>query len=266
MNEVFNRETDIITPEHVRLQLRTAGLGSRTAAQLVDVLLLGAVSTVVYLLVGLGIMLTGDGISGFGKDYIPAFLILFNFILIGCYFVLTEYYMSGQSFGKKWMGLRVVQENGQPLTFLSSLIRNFFRLIDFLPSFYFLGAVWMFLHPRDKRLGDLAAGTLVIRDTRADQLALRRRTGKWLSKWNESRPALELSEADRRKIEREDWLLLSSFIERLPTLDWMKREELAWKIAQRFTDKLGSGPGFYGSSATAYLIVLYEQLSEEWTL
>ncbi|WP_159882153.1 RDD family protein [Paenibacillus puerhi] len=266
MKDAFNREADIVTPEHVRLQFRTAGLGSRTAAQVFDVLLLSALLGAVALLIGLGFMFAGVNVTDALGEYAAAFLILFSFVLIGSYFVLTEYYMGGQSYGKKWMSLRVVQENGQPLTFLSSVIRNFFRLIDFLPSFYFLGAVWMFFHPKDKRLGDLAAGTLVIRDTRADQLALRRRTEKWLRKWREPRPELQLSETERSRIEREDWLLLSSFVERLPSLDRMKREALAWQIAQRIAARLELDARLYASGPAAFLIVLYEQLSEDWTL
>ncbi|SDD40462.1 Uncharacterized membrane protein YckC, RDD family [Paenibacillus sp. UNCCL117] len=266
MNDSFNRAADIVTPEHVRLQFRTAGLGSRTAAQLIDVLLLSLLFGAAALLIGLAFAASGAGMASVLGEYAVAFLVLLGFALIGGYFVLTEVYMSGQSYGKRWMGLRVVQENGQPVTFLSSVIRNFFRLIDFLPSFYFLGAIWMFLHPQDKRLGDLAAGTLVVRDLRADQLAQRQRTEKWLRQWKQPRLQLELAEAERRRVDREDWLLLASFVERLPTLGPMKRDELAWQIAQRLAAKLELDPQLYARGPVAFLIALYEQLSEEWTL
>ncbi|MGF9917354.1 RDD family protein [Paenibacillus ehimensis] len=267
MNEVNIREASIVTPEHVRLQFRTAGIGSRTAAQLVDNLLLLIAFGAISLLIGLILMLLDIGLDDALGEYAAAFLIVLSFLLIGGYYALTEYYMGGQTFGKKWLGLRVIQENGQPVTLLSAIIRNFFRLIDFLPSFYFVGMLWMFFHPMDKRLGDLAAGTLVIRDLQHERLHLRKRTQKWLAKHRIRLPyELKLSEAFRRRIEREDWLLLSTFVERLPSLDKFKREELARQVAERLGTKLELERELYAAQSTAFLIELYVQLSEEWSL
>ncbi len=126
MNDSYNREATVVTPEHVRLQFRTAGLGSRTAAQLIDVLLLMLVFGAVCLLIGLALMVMGIGVNDMPGEYALAFIIVFSSVLSGGYFVLAEYYMNGQTVGKKQLGLRVIQENGQPVTFLSAIIRNFF--------------------------------------------------------------------------------------------------------------------------------------------
>ncbi|MED4602230.1 RDD family protein [Paenibacillus validus] len=267
MNDSYNREATVVTPEHVRLQFRTAGLGSRTAAQLIDVLLLMLVFGAVCLLIGLALMVMGIGVNDMPGEYALAFIIVFSSVLSGGYFVLAEYYMNGQTVGKKQLGLRVIQENGQPVTFLSAIIRNFFRLIDFLPWLYFLGGLWIFFHPMDKRLGDLAAGTLVVRDTRREQLHRRRQTEKWLNQREMAgRPNLSLTELQRRRVEREDWLLLSAYVERIPSLTRIKRDALAAEIAGRLAAKLELEAELRFVSAEAFLMELYVLLAGEWTL
>lgn len=78
------------------------------------------------------------------------------------YMVLFEVLNQGRSPGKQWMGLRVVQDDGTPVGWSASLLRNLLRFVDLLPFGYFLGAISCLQHPTFKRLGDLAAGTLVI--------------------------------------------------------------------------------------------------------
>ena len=76
--------------------------------------------------------------------------------------VLFEVLRQGRSPGKQWMGLRVVHDDGTPIGWSASLLRNLLRFVDLLPFGYFLGAISCLQHPHFKRLGDLAAGTLVI--------------------------------------------------------------------------------------------------------
>lgn len=267
MNESYNREATVVTPEHVRLHLQTAGLGSRAAALIADMLLLLAAFGIVSLLTGLILIPLDLAVADLFGEYAIAFLIVFAALLTGAYYALAEYYMAGQTFGKRWLGLRVVQENGQPVTFLSALIRNFFRLIDFMPSFYIAGALWMFFHPLDKRLGDLAAGTIVVRDLEHERRRIRHRTQKWLDKWRmQHRFSLTIPDAARGKVEREDWLLLAAYAERLPSLDRRKRDELAWRITQRLLRKLELDLNPYTLYPAAFLVELYILLSEEWSL
>ncbi|MUT64626.1 RDD family protein [Paenibacillus sp. NEAU-GSW1] len=266
MQDSFNREATIVTSEHVKLQLQTAGLGSRAAAMLLDTLLMIAFYGIVSLTVGLVMAIAGSGLSDVFGSYAAAFLVILYFLLIGAYYALTEYFMGGQTFGKKWMGLRVVHENGQPLTFLSAIIRNFFRIIDFLPSFYLFGAIWMFFHPVDKRLGDVAAGTMVIHDKRNDRQRSRTRLKKWLDKQNRTLHAEYPIPHAGDRIGREDWLLLSGLVERMPSLDKLKREELAWHLAARLGYKLQIEGNAQMRDPEMFLLVLYEQLYEEWSI
>jgi hypothetical protein len=76
--------------------------------------------------------------------------------------VLFEVLNQGRSPGKQWMGLRVVHDDGTPVGWSASLLRNLLRVVDLLPFGYFLGAISCLQHPHFKRLGDIAAGTLVI--------------------------------------------------------------------------------------------------------
>ena len=71
---------------------------------------------------------------------------------------------NGQTPGKRLARLRVIRLDGRPVTLSESLIRNLVRLVDFLPAFYGVGVVTMFIHPQSRRLGDLAAGTLVVHE------------------------------------------------------------------------------------------------------
>jgi uncharacterized RDD family membrane protein YckC len=80
------------------------------------------------------------------------------------YYVFFEMLWNGQSPGKRWVGLRVIRGDGTPITLSESLIRNLARLVDFLPAAYGIGIVTMFIDKQSRRLGDLAAGTLVVQD------------------------------------------------------------------------------------------------------
>ncbi len=141
------------TPEGVDLVLRAAGPVPRGLAWITDTLLQGAITFGLSFAVGI-LGLTG----GFGMGL---FLIAI-FVLVWFYPVIFEVRAHGQTPGKRLLGLRVVQENGTPVGWSESVLRNFLLVADFLPLFYLAGLVTMFLDPSFRRLGDLAAGTLVV--------------------------------------------------------------------------------------------------------
>lgn len=140
---------EIETPEGVELLLRPAGPAPRALAWLIDLFIRALVSIVVGLFFSL-----------FGRFGIGLFMI-FYFLLEWFYPVLFEIYWQGETPGKRWLGLRVLNDNGTPVSWGPSLIRNLLRTIDFLPLFYGFGLVSMYLNRDFKRLGDLAAGTVV---------------------------------------------------------------------------------------------------------
>lgn len=140
----------VVTPENIDLQAESAGPVSRCLAYLIDLALRGTVM----LLLGLFSLLLGQVGAGL--------LLLAWFALNWFYPVLFEVLGHGQTPGKRVLGLRVVNADLSPLGWNVSLIRNLLRTVDFLPIGNLLGLASMCLTQRFQRLGDLAAGTLVI--------------------------------------------------------------------------------------------------------
>jgi uncharacterized RDD family membrane protein YckC len=148
----------IATPEGVDLQLALAGVGSRFTSALVDLAIQLALLISFFLLFLWGLDSLGGG--GFGA---AAFALL-SFLLFAGYDILFEVFASGRTPGKRLNGLRVVRSDGSPVGFVTSAVRNVLRLIDILPTFYIVGIVSILATARNQRLGDLAAGTLVVRE------------------------------------------------------------------------------------------------------
>ena len=159
MSEQPGDDLVVSTPERVAFQYQVAGIASRFLAQLIDLSILGVLLVVVIV----GAISAGTMAGGSSQLAIIVFSIL-SFLLLFGYFWGQEALWSGQTVGKRALRLRVVGDAGQPLTFTQAAIRNLVRIIDFLPAYYGLGLVVLFVNGRGKRLGDLAAGTLVVRD------------------------------------------------------------------------------------------------------
>jgi uncharacterized RDD family membrane protein YckC len=147
----------IATPEGVDLELTLAGVGSRFSAAIIDFLIQIALLAAL----AVAFLLTGD-FGGWGG---AAFAIL-AFLLFAGYDVLFEVLASGRTPGKRLNGIRVVRVDGTPVRFLTSTVRNVLRLIDML-FFYLVGIVSILVTRRNQRIGDLAAGTLVVRERMA---------------------------------------------------------------------------------------------------
>lgn len=140
----------VATPEGVELRLPVAGLASRVMAWLID-----AIIKFIALIVG-GI------IGGFLGDFGTGIYLLAIFILLWFYNVLFEVFADGATPGKKALGLRVMSSNGTPVGWTNSLLRNLIRAVDALPGCYAFGCVAVLLSRDFQRLGDMAAGTLVV--------------------------------------------------------------------------------------------------------
>jgi uncharacterized RDD family membrane protein YckC len=146
------------TPERVVFQYPIAGIGSRFLAQALDVIVLLVL-----------LMVVGIGGAAFGAVFHTAQLalliwLLLSFIVLFGYFLVSEAIFGGLTLGKRALRLRVIGDHGEPILFSQAAIRNLVRIVDFLPFFYGLGLVTLFVNGRGKRLGDLAAGTLVVRE------------------------------------------------------------------------------------------------------
>ncbi len=155
----------IETPENVAFNYEVAGMATRCFAGILDTLIILLIQVIVY--ISLFSLLSLNSFL-FENENLPGWVIaivgLIGFALLWGYYLFFELRWNGQSPGKRWLHLRVVRVDGMPITFTESLIRNLVRLIDFLPAYYTLGCLVMFLDKQTRRLGDLAAGTVVIRD------------------------------------------------------------------------------------------------------
>jgi uncharacterized RDD family membrane protein YckC len=140
--------------EGVDLEVVLAGLGSRVAAALFDLVLQ------VLAIFALGFVGALFGDAGVVLVAVGGLLVMLG------YPILAEAFAGGQTVGKRILGLTVVRLDGSPVTFLGAVIRNVLRVIDILPGTYLVGAVAIFVSPRNQRVGDIAAGTLVVQRPR----------------------------------------------------------------------------------------------------
>ena len=151
-------ELVIATPERVAFQYEIAGIGSRFLAQFVDMLVVFAIGFVISIgALALGLIFQSVQVG-------VLFGLILGFILVAGYFLISEATLAGQTLGKRLMRLRVVGDQGQPMTLGQAATRNLIRIVDFLPFAYGIGIITLFINGRGKRLGDFAAGTLVVRD------------------------------------------------------------------------------------------------------
>ncbi|HSX87223.1 MAG TPA: RDD family protein [Pseudomonas sp.] len=193
------------TPEAIDLVLRPAGLVPRALAFSIDLAIRGAALGVTYLVLGL------LGQFGMGLATILLFLVTW------WYMVLFEVLNQGRSPGKQMLGLRVVHDDGTPIGWAASLTRNLLRFVDILPFGYTLGILSCLNHSAFKRLGDMAAGTLVVyRDTPP------------------ARPNLPQAEAARAPfaLNLAEQRAMLGFAERAEGLSSARRAELAAIIAE----------------------------------
>lgn len=178
----LNEEYTIDTPENVTFGFDVAGIGSRFIGALVDSLILGLLLFLVNVVLALAISLfapdgsdfvtavsDSDGVTWAAGVAIAIYALL-NFILLWGYFIFFEMIWRGQTPGKRVAGIRVVRMDGNSISFLDNVIRNLIRIIDFLPFGYGVGLIVMFCNRHARRLGDFAAGTLVVREQKVERL------------------------------------------------------------------------------------------------
>jgi uncharacterized RDD family membrane protein YckC len=155
----------VLTPERVSLQYDIAGVGSRGAAALIDTAIQAVLILVVIAMFGGGLaalsLVAGEP-DVFGVAL--ALAILFVFAATAGYYIVFEIIWSGQTPGKRIVGVRVMRENGYPIRPVDAVVRNLVRFVDSLPIGYAVGVLTMLCNARAKRLGDFAAGTIVVRE------------------------------------------------------------------------------------------------------
>jgi len=223
----------IETPEQIDVSLELAGLGSRFVARLIDWLVKGAALMIIWLLGMLVLAMLFTAREEFPKIVIVLLASGILALATG-YDIYFEVRHNGQTPGKKRAGIRVIRENGAPIDFRSSCVRNLLGIADFLPFGYLLGAMLVILSSRAQRLGDMAAGTLVVRE----------RSPLAPADINEQITRLASDEirfttSQLTNCGAEDKQLLRSFLQRYEQMEELARRNLACNLARRFAAKSG---------------------------
>jgi uncharacterized RDD family membrane protein YckC len=235
-------ETLIIeTPERVPLHFALASIGNRFLACAIDHgLQLFIIALMVIAFTLIANYADFGGMFNDAPKWVIALLILAVFVIWTSYFVFFEWMWNGQTPGKRWLKLRVIREDGRPITFWEAAVRNILRLFDIMPfPFYSIGLICVFISSRDQRVGDMVAGSVVVREREAeaptfDQVfaapvsdtALRR----------SFRPVL--FNADMQSVTAREIEVVEAFLRRRWDLPPFSREWMAWRVATPLLLKL----------------------------
>ena len=219
----MDRQLRVRTPESIAFSYELAGLGSRFLAVAVDV----SIQIVVLLTLFWGLTLAAPVRSPaprqtthLSESLAVALIIAIVFLVFFGYFIAFETLWNGQTPGKKLLGLRVVRDGGYPIDFPASAIRNLVRVGEFAVGFYAISAVAAVLSAESKRLGDMAAGTIVVRDAKSANLE----TILARSRLQSAVPAA---------ITQEEHALVDRFVARRSGMHPAMRSQIAAQLAQR---------------------------------
>jgi uncharacterized RDD family membrane protein YckC len=227
----FNR-VKVRTPESVELEFTLAGIGNRTVALIVDYLIWGAVL--------IGILIVWSIVSVQLSRYInidnvelwlTAISILIVFTVYTAYFVFFETLWQGQTPGKRYAKIRVIRDDGQPVGVSQALLRSLLRPFD---DILFLGMLLIILGKREKRLGDWAAGTIVIQEERPIAAAS-------FSVSDEARSLANdlLQTANMSALLPDDFAVIREYLQRRYSLDSRAKSDLSLQLARQARDLIG---------------------------
>ncbi|HVA27750.1 MAG TPA: RDD family protein [Candidatus Baltobacteraceae bacterium] len=222
----MERTLDVRTPESIAFSYELAGIGSRFLAVLLDLLIQFAVlALIIWGLYEIGVHAPGNKhavSSSVAQNIAYAVIVGIIFIVFFAYFIIFEAFWNGQTPGKRALGIRVVRDGGYPLDFTASLVRNLIRVGELTVGFYAISGIVAVLSEQNKRLGDIAAGTIVVRDTRMDSPeALLREVRE------------EPVYASTAYVSGEERAIVKRFLERREDLIPERRMEIARQLAER---------------------------------
>ena len=218
---------DVETPEQIALSYSIAGIGSRGAAAAIDTLISFAIlaALTVILLIAANHMGPRPAKAPPSSAWVLAFYFIAQFVVMWGYYVIFEGIWDGQTPGKRIMKLRVVRDGGFSVTFGASAVRNLLRVVDAF-GVYLVAIVVALMNSSRKRLGDIVAGTFVVKEERADA---------------RSSPVKPAAVQDRNLFTRlsdDEYSVLERYVERRSTLDPAHRDAIVTQLATRFAEHL----------------------------
>jgi uncharacterized RDD family membrane protein YckC len=227
----MDRAVSVRTPESIAFRYELAGLGSRCLAVVIDLIIQFALfALIIWGLIAIG----GDSSNAVSRNSDDSFtraiaiaiIVFIIFTIFYGYFILFEAFWGGQTPGKKLLGLRVVRDGGYPLDFGGAFLRNLIRIAEQILGFYVLSAISSLASPENKRLGDYAAGTIVVREGRLNKpLTL----ADAIASGERKHSGAYLTDDERAMVDR--------FLARRAGLDPYKRRQIALALADRFRDR-----------------------------
>lgn len=226
----------IETPERVPLHFALASIGNRFLACAIDHALQALALTLIVvtaLIIANVSSATFENTIESAPKWVYAVMILLVFLTFSGYFAFFEWLWSGQTPGKRWMKLRVIREDGRPITFWEASVRNLIRSLDMMPApFYSIGLISVFVTGRDQRIGDMVAGTVVVREREAEAPPFAQVFASPVSD-----PALRRSfkpvdfTASLSSLTEAEIQVVETFLRRRWDLSDVPRQWMAWRVA-----------------------------------
>ena len=262
----MTREITVVTPENVTITYEMAGLGSRAVAHLVDLILQGLALLVLSLAAALALAAfrrraPNSAIIAFISDFAAAFIIILFFATLIGYFIYFEGTRNGQTLGKRWMGLRVVREEGAPVDFSSAVVRNLVRIFEMALFFYVISIFCILFSSKYKRLGDYAAGTIVVKERSPTAAVPKFRPS--LARPQSPTTAEAALVRDVDLLTKEQLEAVRRFVERRGQLQEKVQEDVARQIALPIMSRLGISPPSEKFSYANFLEEVYRRSVEE---
>ena len=235
---------DVETPEQIALSYSIAGIGSRGAAAAIDAAITIGTLIVLALILGIAAAYTGMRVDRINRSvaWIEAVYVISVFLVNWGYYVIFEGIWDGQTPGKRIMKLRVVRDGGFSITFGASAVRNLLRVIDAI-GLYLVGIIVALTNSSRKRLGDIVAGTFVIKEEKVDTFS------------STPKVAPGRVRALFSRLGDEEYSVLERYMERRTTLEVSHRDAIVAQLAARFAEYL---PPSTEMTSRAALVRLYE--------
>ncbi len=241
----MNESVSIPTPDRIHIEFELAGLGSRALAFMIDcVLIVSGLVLFAIVLVIAGLLAATDPATLPASAWAVALFFIVLFLGLWGYFLLFEALDHGRTPGKRLAGIRVVRDDGFPVGWREAALRNLVRAADMIPPpACLVGSLTMALSKNGSRLGDLVAGTMVVREDFGT--ALEQDSSSWEAAWivraesGGSRRGVTLADL---RIEPGELQVIEKFLARAESLPKAQRRTLAWRIAQPFLGALGEDP------------------------
>lgn len=254
--QFFNKVT-LQTPESVELEFTLAGIGNRAYALLIDYLALSGILIgflLIWLIFSTQLTELIEILAGSNNRiwlWLYAILALFGFFTFVGYFVFFETIWQGQTPGKRYVKIRVIRDDGRPIGLQQATLRALLRPFDdFL--FFSIGVFLIILNKKEKRLGDLAAGTLVIQEERPVV------SSNFTLSENAQSLATELqTTADLFRLSPEDFAVIREYLQRRGKMTTEAKTELSRKLARQIKEKIALEKAPKGVNADLFLEAVY---------